>query len=176
MQLAPLVVGLAALAAVLFTVGGLGGAAFFGALVGASVAVYGNLLVQYLGGLFQVWHSDAERQRRELGMVSAITIELADGIVAFEADRDLGHFREAPASTWDTLKLQIGEIYVPETVLGIANVYFRSALLNEKVREVAASNDHAYSEALKNELTTAIDDMKDQVSRIERRALHVGRD
>jgi len=135
LQIAPLLLGFGALIAVLVAVASqLGGGrdAFFAALAGASLAVFGNLLIQYLVLLAGEGRAQGERQRRELGVIAAITIELMDGVVAFQADHELNAFREAPTSTWDALKLQVGEIYAPKTVLEFAHIYFRTRLLNEK--------------------------------------------
>ena len=87
----PLLLGLGSLVVLVVVAAGslLSTPAFAGAIVGALIATFGNLLVQYLLALIQNRRAEGERIRREIGITTLLMAELGEALVRMRVNAAL---------------------------------------------------------------------------------------
>lgn len=142
-----LVAGISAIAVFAGILAGKNQDAFLGAVVGSALAFYGALLVQYLAEVLRSWREVETRERREAGILSALMSELGEVAVVLETNAAGGKSFLAPTEQWLTLRLQVGELWMPNTVFRLSTVYIKIKLLNDQIAaHLAISATYSKSE------------------------------
>src|SRR5258708_8555985 len=109
--------------------------AFLGAIVGSAIAFCGALLLQYLGEVVRSWREAEARDRREAGIISALMSELGEAAVVLEANAVNGTTFSVPTDQWLTLRLQVGELWAPNSVFRYSSTYVQLKLLDRLSRD-----------------------------------------
>ena len=184
--LVPVVLGFGAFALALSTAAtalqGSSSAAFVGAIVGALVATFGNLLIQYVVALLQEWRWERERHYKEIALATTLSAELGTAAVRMNLNRQLletgnaaavAKVAEAPTPLWETLRVQAAEFWSPKTILELTTTYTAVALINDEIRAKSARLGEA---DFREGMAQVVSEMKATVKKLERRLYRIGRE
>lgn len=184
LALLPLVLGLFALNALVVIAASaqFSSPAFAGAIVGALIATFGTLLVQYLLALIQERRSRSDRIRREIGIATLLMAELGEALVRMRVNARLmrngsagalANLQEAGTKTWDDVKLDAAQFWMPASIFAVSEIYTAIRLANIEI----GGRTHRIHEADFSEVVEQlVQRIAKTVKMLERRQLRVGRE
>lgn len=184
LALAPLILGIAALGFLIQIAlfAQFSAPAFAGAIVGALMATFGNMLVQYLMALIQERRTNGDRIRREIGIAALLMAELGEALVRMRVNAALmrngspdalAHLEEAVTSTWDGVKLDAAQLWMPKSIFAVSETYTTIRLANHEIgSRTPRIRERDFIEAVEQ----VVQKIAATVKMLERRQLRVGRE